>query len=149
MSWEYYYAGLPVHGSNSSGYWDFPSSTLRDKAQESQWIAENIHYTTVPVHFSGQRCLETGITEVFLQISDEDLKKERMRMFLDAIKDTGVALTEGEQFVPNFPHHQLEFSRFKTRVKPWEVVDEWTLAVALLINDWSWCLCLMFNLATK
>ena len=80
--------------------------------------------TNVSVHFSGQRCLETGITEVFLQISDEDLKKERMRMFLDAIKDTGVALTEGEQFVPNFPHHQLEFSRFKTRVKPWEVVDE-------------------------
>jgi hypothetical protein len=74
--------------------------------------------------FSGQRCLETGITEVFLQISEEDLKKERMRMFLDAIKNTGVSLEEGEQFKPNFPHHNLEFSKFKTHIKPWEVIDE-------------------------
>jgi hypothetical protein len=47
-----------------------------------------------------------------------------MRNFLDAIKNTGVSLTEGEQFLPNFPHHGLEFSRFKTHIKPWEVIDE-------------------------
>jgi hypothetical protein len=47
-----------------------------------------------------------------------------MRMFLDAIKNTGVSLEEGEQFKPNFPHHNLEFSKFKTHIKPWEVIDE-------------------------
>ncbi len=45
-------------------------------------------------------------------------------MFLDAIKDTGLALEEGKQFKQNFPHHNLEFSRFQTRIKPWEIVDE-------------------------
>merc|ERR1719219_2813954 len=36
----------------------------------------------------GQRCLETGITEVTLQLTFEDQEKERMKEFVKAIKDT-------------------------------------------------------------
>ena len=72
----------------------------------------------------GQRCLETGITEVTLQLEPEDLKKDRMANFVQAIKDTGLILQEPDQYKPHNPHKNLHDVSKIPPVKPWEVVDK-------------------------
>ena len=74
--------------------------------------------------FPGQRCLETGIYHVKLLIDEKELEKDKMKTFIDIIKGTGLNLKEGNQFQPNDPFRNLKFSKFKTHIKPWEVVDE-------------------------
>ena len=73
----------------------------------------------------GQRCLETGISEVHLQIQPEDLKKERMRNFVDAIEATGLILQEPDQYFPFNPHANIlsPDETGKVPVRPWEVKD--------------------------
>ncbi len=72
----------------------------------------------------GQRCLETGVLEVALQIDDEDLKKEKMKDFVKAIRSTGLILTEGKQYHQCNVHKNLsDFGKMKS-VRPWEFVDE-------------------------
>jgi len=69
--------------------------------------------------------LETGITEVKLLLVDEkSLEKAKMKMFLQSIEESGLALTEPEQFVPNDPFRNLANYRFKARIKPWEVTED-------------------------
>ena len=78
----------------------------------------------VQILFPGQRCLETGIYHVKLLIDEKELEKDKMKTFIDTIKGTGLNLKEGNQFQPNDPFRNLKFSKFKTHIKPWEVVDE-------------------------
>ncbi len=73
---------------------------------------------------SGQRCLETGISEVTLNLKKGDLEHDKMKVFIETIKETGLSLEEGAQFQQNDPFKDLMYSRGKTRVKPWEIVDE-------------------------
>ena len=65
---------------------------------------------------------QTGISEVFLEVSEQDLKKERMRKFVEAVEGSGLNLSEGA------PYKQLDLHRsdsnFNKRFKPWEVIDE-------------------------
>jgi len=44
-----------------------------------------------------QRCLQAGITEIGCFFSDEERKKEKVQLFIKAIEDGGVALTEPTQ----------------------------------------------------
>jgi len=44
-----------------------------------------------------QRCLQTGIMEVACFFTEEDRKKEKVNLFLKAIEDAGVALSEPSQ----------------------------------------------------
>ena len=69
-----------------------------------------------------QRALETGITEVRLDFRPDDLKKERMKMFIDTIKEAGLILSERKQYHQNDPHRGL--SNWSQSMKPWNVVDE-------------------------
>ena len=73
----------------------------------------------------GQRCLETGITEVHLQVRPEDMKKERMRTFVESIQHTGLFLSESEQYKPYNPHSMSPTDGKKCPpVKPWSIIDE-------------------------
>ena len=72
----------------------------------------------------GKRCLETGINEVHLQISKEDLKKERMVNFVEAIKETGLILQEPEQYKPYDPYRNLHDLKPNASVRPWEILDK-------------------------
>jgi len=71
----------------------------------------------------GQRCLETGISEVYLQLSPQELQKERMGNFVKAIKETGLILEEPAQYKPYDPHADLHDLQKKVPIKPWEVLD--------------------------
>ena len=51
-----------------------------------------------------QRCLETGVSEVFLQVSEEDREKEKMVKFIDVIEQSGLSLSEPDMYVPTNPH---------------------------------------------
>jgi len=46
-----------------------------------------------------QRCLQLGITEIGCFFSEEEQKKEKVKLFLKAIEDGGVALEEPTQAV--------------------------------------------------
>ena len=49
------------------------------------------------------------------------MEKGKMKIFVEAIKNSGLNLNEGEQFEPNNPFENLSFSRYETNIKPWEV----------------------------
>ena len=72
----------------------------------------------------GKRCLETGISEVTLQLKDDDLTKDRMANFVEAIKATGLILEEPDQYQPFNPHADLHDVAKVPPVKPWEIVDK-------------------------
>ena len=74
----------------------------------------------------GQRCLETGVTEVSLQITPEDMKKVRMKTFVESIQDTGLMLQEPDQYQPYNPHLAIRPSDSAkgVPVKPWTIIDE-------------------------
>jgi len=69
-----------------------------------------------------QRALETGVSEVFLQLSEGDLDKERMRNFVSAVRDAGMTLGEAHQYQQENPHRML--MKWQRSHRPWEVVDE-------------------------
>ena len=72
----------------------------------------------------GLRCLETGITEVCLQLAPEDLNKDRMGNFVKAIKETGLILEEPPQYKPFDPHADLDDDKKVVPIKPWEVLED-------------------------
>merc|ERR1719412_1750399 len=72
----------------------------------------------------GQRCLETGVTEVSLQLRPEDFKKERMQTFVESIKNTGLLLEEPAQYEPYDPYYTKDRKGKGVPVKPWTIIDE-------------------------
>lgn len=71
----------------------------------------------------GQRLLETGITSIFHEITEDDLQKERMRVFYNSVKSTGIVLSEGPQYNQNPPFRILG-PNYVTNIKPWEVLEK-------------------------
>merc|ERR1712029_327120 len=73
----------------------------------------------------GQRCLETGITEVSLQLRPEDMKKERMQTFVESIENTGLLLNEPKQYKPYNAHPRVPPGKEKRYppVKPWSIIE--------------------------
>ena len=72
----------------------------------------------------GQRCLETGVTEVNLQLRPEDMKKERMQTFIESIQNTVLLLEEPEQYKPYNPYYTKDREGKGVPVKPWSIIDE-------------------------
>jgi large subunit ribosomal protein L18 len=75
------------------------------EASTSEWaLRKFLHSCTdaaavqVVASVLAQRCLETGVSEVFLQLSEEDTDKERMRNFVDAILSSGLVVGEGPEY---------------------------------------------------
>eukprot|EP00092_Neocalanus_flemingeri_P020166 GFUD01021833.1.p1 GENE.GFUD01021833.1~~GFUD01021833.1.p1 ORF type:complete len:196 (+),score=55.34 GFUD01021833.1:42-629(+) len=70
-----------------------------------------------------QRCLETGVSEVYLGVTEEDKGTEKMVKFIDVIEKSGLSLTEAEFYQPSNPH----IANFRTiqqkKVHPWTVLE--------------------------
>ena len=56
----------------------------------------------------------------------EDMKKERMKTFVESIRNTGLILEEPEQYKPDNPYY-IQKGDLKMKyvpVKPWTIIDE-------------------------
>ena len=70
-----------------------------------------------------QRCLETGVSEVYLDVSNEDRGKEKMVKFIDVIEQSGLSLSEPKVYQPINPHIVNHRRIQHKRVKPWTVLE--------------------------
>lgn len=70
-----------------------------------------------------QRCLETGVSEVHLEVSQEDREKEKMIKFIDVIESSGLSLREASVYMPTNPHISNHRKIQPKRVKPWTVLE--------------------------
>ena len=77
-----------------------------------------------PSNVSGVRCLETGITEVRLNVDAEAMEKDKMKTFVEEVRNTGLMLREPREYYPNNPFYGNEATNKGARIKPWEIVDE-------------------------
>ena len=98
-------------------------------ASTKEWAISRFLYNNTDVaaieavaQVIGQRCLETGVHEVYLTVEEKDMQKEKMAMFVEAVKHSGLIIGEGPRYKQVDPHRYL--NRFKTPLKPWEVIDE-------------------------
>lgn len=101
------------------------------KASTEEWAIEKFLYNNADLaalkivgKVLGQRCLETGISNVTVLIEAEELKREKVQTFLEALSDTGLTLHEEEQYLPYNPHYGLINNLPKSKIKPWEIIDE-------------------------
>ncbi|XP_059079441.1 large ribosomal subunit protein uL18m-like isoform X2 [Tigriopus californicus] len=69
-----------------------------------------------------QRCLQVGVSHVFLELEEEDLQKERMNRFVDAVKEQGISVGEPHKYRQTEPHVRLY--EFKKSIQPWTVIDD-------------------------
>ena len=70
-----------------------------------------------------QRCLETGVSEVFLDVADEEREKEKMVKFVSVIEQSGLSLAEPAQFRPRNPHIPNPRAIERPQVQPWTVLE--------------------------
>ena len=70
-----------------------------------------------------QRCLETGVSEVRLEVSQEDREKEKMIKFIEVIETSGLSLKEANVFMPTNPHISNHRSIQRRKVQPWTVLE--------------------------
>ena len=70
-----------------------------------------------------QRCLETGVSEVHLEVSQEDREKEKMIKFIDVIESSGLSLREANVYMPTNPHISNPRNIQRRRVQPWTVLE--------------------------
>ena len=70
-----------------------------------------------------QRCLETGVSEVHLEVSQEDREKEKMIKFIDVIESSGLSLREANVYMPTNPHISNHRNIQRKRVQPWTVLE--------------------------
>merc|ERR1719430_1771295 len=71
-----------------------------------------------------QRCLETGISEVVLLVDEEDRTKDKMIKFISVIEESGLTLSEPEQFEPLNKHIVNHSTIQQPKIKPWTVLEE-------------------------
>lgn len=100
-------------------------------ASTEEWAIEKFLYNNADLaalkivgKVLGQRCLETGITNVTNLIDSEELKREKVQTFLQALNDTGLTLHEEPQYKPYNPHYGLIMNLPTSKIKPWEIIDE-------------------------
>jgi len=70
-----------------------------------------------------QRCLETGISEVYLQVSEEDRAKEKMQKFISIIEESGLCLSEPDMYVHENPHQDHYYQILPKKIKPWSILE--------------------------
>ena len=97
---------------------------LQVHIRKQKWRSLNLEFCVLgfDILFTLPQPRQTGISEVFLEVSEQDLKKERMRKFVEAVEGSGLNLSEGAPYKQIDPHRSD--SNFNKRFKPWEVIDE-------------------------
>ena len=100
------------------------------KASTTEWPIRQFLYNLtdqaalkVVGQIISQRCLETGVSEVYLEVSEEDKTKEKMVKFIDVIEQSGLSLTEPEVYQPVNPHISNHRKIQYKKVKPWTVME--------------------------
>ena len=100
------------------------------KASTTEWPIRQFLYNLtdqaalkVVGQIISQRCLETGVSEVYLEVSEEDKTKEKMVKFIDVIEQSGLSLTEPEVYQPVNPHIANHRKIQYKKVKPWTVME--------------------------
>ncbi len=98
-------------------------------ASTREWALQRFLYNNIDAaavqavgRVVGQRCLETGVREVHLKVEAEDMEKERMRKFVEAVRESGLVIGEGPEYRQENPHRRL--SNWKPSLKAWEYTDE-------------------------
>jgi len=71
-----------------------------------------------------QRCLETGVSEVYLDVNKTEKEKDKMQKFIQIIEDSGLSLSEPEEYKHYNPHKDNLYEMKPQQVKPWTVPDE-------------------------
>merc|ERR1719433_2103939 len=69
-----------------------------------------------------QRCLETGVSEVHLEVSQED-REEKMIKFIQVIESSGLSLKEADVYMPTNPHISNHRSIQRKKIQPWSVLE--------------------------
>ena len=100
------------------------------KASTTEWPIRQFLYNLtdqaalkVVGQIISQRCLETGVSEVYLEVSEEDKTKEKMVKFIDVIEQSGLSLSEPEVYQPVNPHIANHRRIQYKKVKPWTVLE--------------------------
>lgn len=100
------------------------------KASTTEWPIRQFLYNLtdqaalkVVGQIISQRCLETGVSEVYLEVSEEDKTKEKMVKFIDVIEQSGLSLSEPEVYQPVNPHIANHRKIQYKKVKPWTVME--------------------------
>eukprot|EP00088_Acartia_fossae_P007866 TRINITY_DN13697_c0_g1_i3.p1 TRINITY_DN13697_c0_g1~~TRINITY_DN13697_c0_g1_i3.p1 ORF type:complete len:203 (-),score=20.72 TRINITY_DN13697_c0_g1_i3:122-730(-) len=70
-----------------------------------------------------RRCLETGIREVSLHLTSEEMKKEKMKKFISVIEESGIILSEPDMYRADNPHKDDTYDIPERKVKPWTVLE--------------------------
>ncbi|KAK3857327.1 hypothetical protein Pcinc_036256 [Petrolisthes cinctipes] len=96
-------------------------------ASTQEWAIKQHLYSTSDVsaaHNIGRiladRCLKSGIAEVYTELDHYEETSEKVRTFLSAIRDGGVVMEE-----PEFIYERMvDMSIYKKAVVPWQVTEE-------------------------
>jgi hypothetical protein len=52
------------------------------------------------------------------------MEKDKMKTFVEEVKNTGLILREPREYYPNNPFYGIEATAKGAKIKPWEIVDE-------------------------
>ena len=121
---------LEISNSHTTATVTHWTGRLVAKASTQEWSIRQFLYNLtdgaalkVVGQVISQRCLETGVSEVYLDVSDEDREKEKMVKFIDVIEQSGLSLSEPEVYQPTNPHIVNHRRIQQKRVKPWTVLE--------------------------
>ena len=121
---------LEISNSHTTATVTHWTGRLVAKASTQEWSIRQFLYNLtdgaalkVVGQVISQRCLETGVSEVYLDVSNEDRGKEKMVKFIDVIEQSGLSLSEPKVYQPINPHIVNHRRIQHKRVKPWTVLE--------------------------
>ena len=121
---------LEISNSHTTATVTHWTGRLVAKASTQEWSIRQFLYNLtdgaalkVVGQVISQRCLETGVSEVYLDVSNEDRVKEKMVKFIDVIEQSGLSLSEPKVYQPINPHIVNHRRIQHKRVKPWTVLE--------------------------
>merc|ERR1719369_1742728 len=96
---------LEISNSHTTAVVTHWTGRLVAKASTQEWPIRQFLYNLtdqaalkVVGQVISQRCLETGVSEVYLEVDQEDRDKEKMIKFVQVIEESGLSLSEPDQY---------------------------------------------------
>ena len=121
---------LEISGSHSTATVTHWTGRVVARASTQEWSIRQFLYNMtdqaalkVVGQVISQRCLETGVNEVHLEVSQEDREKEKMVKFIEVIESSGLSLKEAEVYMPTNPHITNHRTIQHRKVQPWTVLE--------------------------
>merc|ERR1719282_951105 len=121
---------LEISNSHTTAIVTYWTGRVVARASTQEWSIRQFLYNLtdgaalkVVGQVISQRCLETGVSEVYLDVSEEERQKEKMVKFISVIEGSGLSLTEPEQYKPTSRHMTHNWTIPKSNVQPWTVLE--------------------------